>query len=455
MKKLSVFLAAVMIAGIFGSCAGSPSTSSSGSSAAGSTATESSAESSASEDAGDAPYAGTELRVVLGNHAWTTSIKPLLSEFEEETGIDVSLEEYEINQVTEKTAVELAARSSSLDVMFVRPLSELKQDVKNGWLAPVDSYAEGDEEFDLDDFMPAALEAFTSEDTLWGIPICTERQLLFYRKDLFEEKGVEVPTTMDELYEAAGKLHDPDNEIYGFVHRTRVGMCQIASFLYSFGGGYQDDEGNSILNTPETVAGYEFYGKILHDYGPPGAENLDYLEMFALFAQGKAAMISDVDANYLLLASPESTEYSDVIGYAPFPEGPAGSRPINSCSFGLSISAFSEKKDAAWEFIRWAVGKDVNNQVQASGAPTARISAWEDDSLNTGMPQELVDVNKSILNGTGGEGIDRPITLNYNEVKDIIYEGVYETVRTGGQDIQGLWDDINERVQAIYDEYDK
>lgn len=47
------------------------------------------------------PYAGQTLRVVLGNHAWTTSLKPYIPEFEEATGIRVVLEEYEINQMTE------------------------------------------------------------------------------------------------------------------------------------------------------------------------------------------------------------------------------------------------------------------------------------------------------------------------------------------------------------------
>lgn len=451
MRKLSIILVLVFVIGMLGACSGNNSNNSSPTVST----TTSSGQGTQAEAMDNKPNAGTTVRFIAGNHAWTTSIKPMLPEFEEKTGIKLVLEEYEINQATEKCAIELAAKSPSLDVMFVRPLSELLIDVKNGWLAEIDGYVENNQEFDIDDIMGAALDSFTTKDKLWGIPICTERQLLYYRKDLFEKAGVTPPNTMDELYEVAGKLHDPDNEIYGFVHRTRVGMCQIASFLYSFGGGYQDKNGDSILNSPETVAGYEFYGKILHDYGPPSPESLNYLEMFALFAQGKAAMISDVDANYLLLAAPESTDYSDVIGYAPFPAGPAGSQPINSCSFGLSISAFSENKDAAWEFIEWAVGKDVNNRIQANGSPTARISSWEDPSVNKSLPEELVEVNLSILHGNGGVGIDRPITLGYNEAKELIYEAVYEIVKRGGKDIKPILDAVNEKVQAVYNEYDK
>lgn len=402
-------------------------------------------------DNADKPFAGTSLRIVLGNHAWTTSLKPYIPEFEEKTGIKVILEEYEINQVTEKTAIELSAKSNTLDVMFVRPQSELLLNVKNGWLAPVTEYAKADEAFDLDDFMSAALDSFTKNEQLWGIPICTERQLLFYRKDLFEAAGVEVPTTMEEMLAAAEKLHDPENGIYGFLHRSLVGMCQVASFLYSFGGGYQDAEGNSILGDPGTVAGFEYYGNILSKYSAPSPESLNYLEVFALFAQGKAAMISDVDANYLLLADPSATEYSDVIGFAEFPAGPAGSRPINSCSFGLSIAAFSEHKDAAWEFIRWATGKDINGRIQANGAPTARKSAWNDTELNRGLPEGLVAVNQAILAMDGGVGIDRPITLSFNEAREYIYMAINEAIVSGGQNLGPYMAELDVYLNEIYE----
>ena len=396
------------------------------------------------------PYEGTTLRVVLANHAWTTSLKPYLSEFEEATGIKVELEEYEINQMTEKVSIELASRSTTLDVWMTRPQQDLLQNVKNGWLEPLDGYASGDAEYDINDFMAAAIDACTKDGALYCIPICTERQLLYYRKDLFEAAGVEVPTTMDELMAAAEKLHDPQNGVYGFVHRSLVGMCQVASFLYSFGGGFQDAEGNSILSDPGSVAGFEYYGKILSNYSAPSPEALDYLEVFALFAQGKAAMCSDVDANYLLLADPSATEYSEVIGYAEFPAGPAGSRPINSCSFSLSINAFSEQKDAAWEFIKWATGKDINGRIQANGAPTARKSAWNDASLNAGLPEGLVAVNQAIMAVDGGVGIDRPITLNFNEAKEYVNMAINYAIVQKGENLTDFLAEMDGYLNEIY-----
>ncbi len=352
--------------------------------------------------------------------------------------------------MTEKVAIELAAKSDTLDVWMTRPQQDLLHDVKSGWLEPLNRFTDGDKEYEVEDFMSAALDACSKEGVLYGIPICSERQLLYYRKDLFEKAGVKVPTTMDELMEAAEKLHDPANGVYGFVHRSLVGMCQVVSFLYSFGGGYQDAEGNSILSTPESVAGFEYYGKILSNYSAPSPESLDYLEVFALFAQGKAAMISDVDANYLLLADPSATEYSEVIGYAESPAGPAGSRPINSCSFSLSINAFSAQKEAAWEFIKWATGKEINGRIQANGAPTARKSAWNDAELNKNLPEELVAVNQAIMAVDGGVGIDRPITLNFNEAKEYVNMAIYESIVRKGENLAEFMAEMDGYLNDIY-----
>ncbi len=77
------------------------------------------------------PFEGTELRVLLANHMWTTAITPHLSEFEEMTGIKLNVEEYSEDQLSQKLAIELAAQSKDLDVFMTRPLQEVKQMIAN------------------------------------------------------------------------------------------------------------------------------------------------------------------------------------------------------------------------------------------------------------------------------------------------------------------------------------
>ncbi|MGI6070801.1 MAG: extracellular solute-binding protein [Blautia sp.] len=185
------------------------------------------------EPSKDKPYAGTKLRVILANHNWTDAILPMIPEFEETTGIEVETESYAEDQLSEKLAIELTSGSNSLDVMMTRPLQEIKQFVKNGWVYDLSDLLK-DEDFDSEDFIRTALDSYKDGDAYYGVPLVTERQIMYYRTDLFEQAGVEVPTTMDELYTAAEKLTDKDNGIYGIVSRglTAAAVTQFSGYLY-------------------------------------------------------------------------------------------------------------------------------------------------------------------------------------------------------------------------------
>ena len=140
------------------------------------------------------PYAGTTIRVLSANQTCVEQvIYPALDEFYDLTGITVEMEIMGTDDFANKAAIELAGQSSNLDVIFLRPLESLKQYVQNGWLTDL-SQLGNDEEFDLDDYFEASLESCTYDGVLYGIPIVAESQIMYYRKDLLEEKGLSVPT---------------------------------------------------------------------------------------------------------------------------------------------------------------------------------------------------------------------------------------------------------------------
>ncbi|MDO5023070.1 MAG: extracellular solute-binding protein, partial [Eubacteriales bacterium] len=149
--------------------------------------------------ASEKPYEGTEIRVLLANHMWADALIPHLGEFEENTGIKVNYEQYSEDQLSQKLSIELAAKGEDVDVMMTRPLQEVKQMIENGWLYDVSALIE-EPEMDGQDFFSAALNMYGSEGKYFGVPLVTEREILYYRKDLFQEAGVEIPTTLDELW---------------------------------------------------------------------------------------------------------------------------------------------------------------------------------------------------------------------------------------------------------------
>ena len=159
------------------------------------------------------------IRLVAANHPWTEAITPLLSDFEEETGITVKVDSYFEDQLSQKTSVEFAANAKSIDVVLFRPLQDGKQFEKNGYFASLNDYV-SKEGNSTDDYVPSALGSVKNGDNLYGLPVITESTVLYYRKDILEKAGLQPPKTLDELKEQAEKLNDPENGII-WVCRTR------------------------------------------------------------------------------------------------------------------------------------------------------------------------------------------------------------------------------------------
>lgn len=402
----------------------------------------------AAAPAGDKPYAGTTLRLVGANHPWQVAITPLLADFEAETGIKVNFEAYGEDQLNQKLTTEFTAGGSDIDVFMQRPLQEARVMQMNGWYEDLTACVD-DPDYDFADFADGTVGTTTVNGVLTGIPIVTEQEVLYYRKDLLEEKGIAVPTTLDELKAAAEALTDKDNEMYGFVARGQRSplVTQFSSFLYSSGGDWFDENRQATINSPEALAAIELYGTLLREYGPPGVLNMSWPQAVAIFAQGNAALYTDASSIYANLLDPDKSTVADKTGVAVFPAGPAGSIMYNVTSWGLAMSSGSKNKEAACEFIKWATSKDTVLKTQSEGAvPGARESVWADPTGASAFPADWVE---AVAASANGRGYDRPLVTAVTEARDIIGGAVVVAIEGG--DFVAAANDANAQFQALLD----
>ncbi|WP_123039572.1 ABC transporter substrate-binding protein [Cohnella candidum] len=449
-RRLSAGLAIVMTVAMLAGCSGK----SGGGSAESTMKAEPSAKASASPSSGQAapsakPFEGKTINLVTANHPWADAIKPLIPDFEAATGMKVNVQGYFEDQLTQKLTVQFTAGSETPDVFMYRPLQEGKLFFKNGWLQALDDYVNKDPAYDFADISKSAIGTATVDGKLAGIPIISEQEILYYRKDLLEAAGIPVPKTIDELVAAAKKLHDPGKEMYGFVARGQRSplVTQVSSFLYSEGGDFMNGDKASI-NTPEALKAFTTYGTLLKDYGPPGVLNMSWPQAFGIFGQGKVAFLTDANSLYKNATDPSKSQVADKVGFAPFPAGAAGSKPYNITSWGLAINAKSVDKDAAWAFIQWATSKEIVLKTQEKGNPGARTSVWDNPQGTTGFPPELVAVIKESVKG--GIDHDRPTVINVGEARDAVGE-IVQKIITGETNVQPVADKANEALQAVID----
>ena len=205
------------------------------------------------------------VRVIMANHPWKDALLPLIPDFEKKTGIKVNLENYEETQLTPKLTVEFTSGSSTIDVFMTRPLQEGKLFAKNKWYQPIDNYVgktKGD--YNWKDFPDVTVQAVTYDGKICAVPLVTEWEVLYYRTDLFAKANISIPTTLDELADAAKKLNNPKNGICGIVSRGQrnPSVTQFSGYLYGMGGDFIKD-GKCVIDSPEAVNAIKFYRKFV------------------------------------------------------------------------------------------------------------------------------------------------------------------------------------------------
>ncbi|BBI33564.1 sugar ABC transporter substrate-binding protein [Cohnella abietis] len=394
------------------------------------------------------PHKGKKLTVYLGNLPLGNTLKTMIPEFEKETGMKVEFQSFAEDQLSQKLSIQLTTQASVPDVFMLRPPQEAKLFAKNGWVYPLDELARQDADYDFGDFSESATQANVVDDKLIGIPVLLDQTVVYYRKDLLEKAGIAVPKTLDELEEAIKTLHDPKKEVYGFVARGQRSalVTMVAPFLFSEGADFMQGD-KATVNTPEAIKGFGRYANWLKNYGPPGVLNMAFPQAWGIFAQGKAAFFIEFSSSYTNGTDKEKSVVADDIGYAVFPTGAAGSKPVSASTWALSINANAADKDAAWQFIKWATSKKMVGTLQKEGNPGVRDSVWNDPESTSAFPAELVEV--TLENSKIGIGHDRPQVISVGEAREIIGDIVVKAML--GEDIQAAADKANKDFQALID----
>lgn len=326
-----------------------------------------------SSDGGDG--AGVTINVLAEDISYTNNWKEMLPEFEEQTGIKVNIETVPYSDQAAKILLNFSQKSSDYDVVFT------DNTYGTGYFDSdyVEDLSTYDSDFvALDDFYQPYLAPMQKDDATFGLPVYGESTWLMYRTDLFEQYGIDgPPTTMDELEAAAKTISEGSGgDIAGITLRGAPGIQSVypwAGFLRAFGGDFYDGD-TLAVDSPEAVEATQFWADLLENYGPSGVGNFDWEQNRIAFTQGNAAMTIDATANGPFNEDTAASVIAGKVGYAPIPyaifDPPTSGNTDNSLNVhALYLSSFSEKKDAAYQFMTWATSEEVqSNAVETTEA---------------------------------------------------------------------------------------
>ncbi|GAB5378537.1 MAG: sugar ABC transporter substrate-binding protein [Acuticoccus sp.] len=302
----------------------------------------------------------------------------------------VTLEE---NVLRQRVTTDVATKGGQYDVMTIGTY-EVPIWGKQGWLVPLDEMGA---DYDVDDILPAIRGGLTVDGELYAAPFYGESSMVMYRKDLFEQAGLEMPDapTWEFIGEAARKITDKDNEIYGICLRGKAGWGENMAFLTamsnSFGAKWFDMDWNPQFDSPEWKETLTFYLDLMNDAGPPGASSNGFNENLALFQTGKCGMWIDATVAASFVTNPSDSQVADKVGFALAPDAGKGKRGNWLWAWSLGVPAGSDSEEAAKKFIAWATSKEYLELVAeqegwANVPPGTRTSLYENPKYQEAAP---------------------------------------------------------------------
>lgn len=371
----------------------------------------------------------------------------LMKEFEEKYGIDVIFAGLPEDTARQKMMLDFSSHTGEFDIITMDAWN-LGTFASADYLEPLDDWIANHADpdyFSLDDFMPSNMEAGSYGGHIYTLPLYTFGPALVYNKALFEKYNVKVPETIKELEEAAEKLTlDTDGDgkidVYGITMRARAGeepTIDVTGLVWAYGGSWFEGNANTVeeimenkalptVNSPEFIAGYEEYAKLLQNWGPPESANWGWVECMDSLAQGKAAMHLAASSAYWYTRATATFNPED-IGIAYSPMGPGGRRMMNFFDLGLSLNKDSAHKEAAWKVLQFFTSQEVQKAQAAAGITALpRISLVMSDDLKAKFPVEDLQLVLDTLKTAESDYM--PKIPEYTELCNILGTAASEVV---------------------------
>jgi len=250
-----------------------------------------------------------------------------------------------------------------------------------GWISPLDDLiAERGDDLDLDDIDPALMEQLQYDGQQVGIPTFWGTIIFVYRQDIFDDLGLEVPTTFDEMIAASETITaetgmaNPLALPFNPAGDVSTAYNQI---LTSLGGTWYDgDTATPTLDSPESVQALE---ELVTIFGAMSDQALTFSspEVITQLQTGQAAMSMLFSGRMSALLDADQTDYSGDFGFAVPPAVEEGGLYATSLSVdGLAIAENSEvDKDLLFDLIGVATGKAASAEAAGATIPSRTTEA--------------------------------------------------------------------------------
>lgn len=303
------------------------------------------------------------------------------------------------------------------------------------WLAPISGNGS---DFDLATYRPELLEVTSvghgAERQVLAVPFETKGNILFYRKDLLEQAGLNPPRNWVELEWQCRRLLaevDDGRLQWGLLFHGWMFVNDFYPIIWSFGGGIFDDRGSLTIDRPENVQALAMVKKMLGVICPNFDEMVenglydDRNAVEKLFAQGRAIFMINWNTRWGDLERGLEGQVIEMeqVGVAPIPGQGNGPGFSNIGSFCWGVNYYSRHHQVARQFISLITSYEAQRWAALNyGILPARLDVLDDRELAEKAPSVL-KIAKVFDNAVLRA---RPYQREVNEVLDSVLYQVFQ-----------------------------
>ncbi|MBA3507299.1 MAG: extracellular solute-binding protein [Betaproteobacteria bacterium] len=338
------------------------------------------------------------ITIVINQSPWFGGFSKVVEAYEKETGNKVNLDVNPFAGSAEKQRNSVRAKDGQFDILVMNS-AWLAEFYHGGFLTPLNdidaAFKPDPQVINYDDtayWDPKTKSNNAKTGVAYGVPINGNIQVLYYRADLYQQAGLKVPRTWDELVANAAKLHNPPT-VYGMAQRGARSASDISydwmPYLHSHNGAiFKDEKAGDFtvtINSPEAKKALDVYLELAKKSGPPNPGSYGQAQVIQALVTGKAAHATPVIAAWPQMDDPTKSAVGGKINIAVLPHGAGGK---TTPTLGHFIGAIpknipKERQVAALAFLRWFQTYDAQLKYAQAGQPPIRKDVYDAPFMKT------------------------------------------------------------------------
>ena len=328
---------------------------------------------------GDGGAASADIRVWLNGPDTPQEARDWLKEtFEEENpGSTLTIEQQEWDGLVERLTTALSSESETPDVVEIGNTQAPTFTAAGAFADLTDQL----EDLGGDDLLPGFVDGATVDGKTYAVPYYAGSKYVYYRKDLLEKAGIEVPTTLDEFVDAVVALKKANPKPANFSGFWLPGQDwrNGATFVWEAGGDLAVEDGgewSGALASEESIAGLETAQRLFTEAsGAPKDGN--EADPWTPWCAGEIGMMSAPGWVTGLINDPKSgcpDTLGKQIGVFAMPDRDGEPAPVLLGGSDLAVAAKSANQELAQKAVALMLSDEYQTIMAEAGLTPAKTS---------------------------------------------------------------------------------